>query len=63
VEDRTAFAIDFFRQTLANAAAGPSPLGLHIVMGATAREKFRNMLANLESGAIAPAVMLARRAA
>ena len=31
-------------------------------MGATARDKFRNMLANLESGAIAPTVMIARRA-
>jgi MPBQ/MSBQ methyltransferase len=61
-EDRTAFAIDFFRRSLADAAAGPSPLGLHIVMGATARDKFQNMLANLESGAIAPTVMIAKRA-
>jgi MPBQ/MSBQ methyltransferase len=63
VEDRTPFARDFFRQSLANAAAGPAPLGLHIVMGATARDKFRNMLANIESGAIAPTLMLARRGA
>jgi SAM-dependent methyltransferase len=63
VEDRTAFAIDFFRESLANAAAGPPPLGLHVVMGATAREKLGNVLANLESGAIAPTVMIARRAA
>lgn len=62
VENRTAFAIDFFRQSLAKASAGPSPLGLHIMMGATARQKFQNMLANLESGAIAPTVMVARRA-
>jgi SAM-dependent methyltransferase len=63
-EDRTPFARDFFRQSLANAAAsGAPPLGLHIVMGASAREKFQNMLANLESGAIAPTLMLARRAA
>jgi hypothetical protein len=60
-EDRTAFAIDFFRRSLANAAAGPPPLGLHIMMGATARDKFRNMLANLESGALAPTVMVAQR--
>jgi SAM-dependent methyltransferase len=63
VEDRTAFAVDFFRQSLANSAAGASPLGLHIVMGATAREKFQNMLANLECGAIAPTVIVARRGA
>ena len=61
VEDRTAFGIAFFRETLARSAAGPSPLGLHILMGATAREKSQNMLANLESGAIAPVVMVARR--
>jgi ubiquinone/menaquinone biosynthesis C-methylase UbiE len=62
VEDRTAFAIDFFRHSLASTAAGPSPLGLHIMMGATARAKFQNMLANLECGALAPTVMVSRRA-
>ena len=63
VEDRTQFAIEFFRQSLANSAAGAPPLGLHIVMGAGAREKFQNMLANIESGAIAPTLMMARRVA
>jgi SAM-dependent methyltransferase len=64
VEDRTAFAVDFFRQSLAStAAAGVPPLGLHIVMGATAREKFQNMLAAAEGGAIAPTLMIARRGA
>jgi SAM-dependent methyltransferase len=61
VEDRTAFGIAFFRETLARSAAGPPPLGLHILSGATAREKFANMLANLENGSIAPVVMIARR--
>ena len=61
VEDRTQFALDFFRRSLANATAGPPPLGLHIVMGAGAREKLQNMLANIESGAIAPTVMIAKR--
>ena len=32
-------------------------------MGETSREKFQNMLQNLEHGAIAPVVMIARRAA
>jgi MPBQ/MSBQ methyltransferase len=62
VEDRTAFGIAFFRERLANSAAGASPLGLHILMGATAREKFTNMLANLENGSVAPVVMITRRA-
>jgi SAM-dependent methyltransferase len=62
IEDRTAFAVEFFRRSLANAAAaGAPPLGLHIVMGATARGKFQNMLAAAESSAIAPTVMIARR--
>jgi hypothetical protein len=61
VEDRTAFGIAFFRESLARSAAGPSPLGLHIVMGATAREKFVNMLANMERGAVAAVVMVANR--
>jgi hypothetical protein len=63
VEDRTRFALDFFRHSLAAPGAGTQPLGLHIVMGATAREKFQNMLANVEAGAIAPTLMIARRAA
>jgi len=62
-EDRTDFAIAFFRERLAAATAGPPPLGLHLLMGANAREKFVNMLANLERGTIAPVVMIARRAA
>jgi SAM-dependent methyltransferase len=62
VEDRTQFALDFFRQSLAASTAGAPPLGLHIMMGASTREKFRNMLANVESGAIAPTLMIARRA-
>jgi hypothetical protein len=32
-------------------------------MGASAREKSRNMLVNLESGAVAPVVMVATRPA
>lgn len=59
VEDRTDFGIAFFRERLSAGAA--SPLGLHLLMGESAREKFHNMLQNLESGAIAPVVMLARR--
>jgi SAM-dependent methyltransferase len=62
VEDRTAFGIAFFRERLA-AGAPPSPLGLHLLMGETARAKFQNMLQNLEQGFIAPVTMIARRAA
>ncbi len=59
VEDRTAFALEFFKQNT-SAAASP-PLGLHLVMGESAAEKLQNTLWNLENGRIAPVQMLARR--
>jgi SAM-dependent methyltransferase len=61
VDDRTDFALDFFRQSLAAAADGPPPLGIHLLMGASAPEKFRNMLSNIENGRIAPVQMIASR--
>jgi MPBQ/MSBQ methyltransferase len=62
IEDRTAAGIAFFRERLAKSGPMP-PLGLHVLMGAQARDKFTNMLAGLEAGCIAPVVMLAKRAA
>jgi MPBQ/MSBQ methyltransferase len=61
VEDRTAAGIAFFRQRLAASAEEPPPVGLHLLMGPTAREKFTNVLQSMESGAITPVVMIARR--
>jgi len=60
VEDRTAFGIEFFRQRLASSSA-PPPVGLHLLMGPEMQQRFRNMLAGLESGAIMPVVLVARR--
>jgi MPBQ/MSBQ methyltransferase len=60
VEDRSNFAIDFFRQRL-KADGPPPPLGLHLLTGENAREKFQNYLQGVESGSIAPTVMIARR--
>ena len=62
LEDRTELGVAFFRQRLA-AGGPPSPLGLHLLMGETARAKFQNMLLGLEQRAIAPMVMIARRSA
>jgi MPBQ/MSBQ methyltransferase len=62
VEDRTAFGIAFFRERLAGGGP-PGPLGLHVLMGESARTKFQNILINLEQGCVAPVVMIARRAA
>jgi hypothetical protein len=60
VEDRSNFAIDFFRQRL-KADGPPPPLGLHVLTGENAREKFQNYLQGVETGSIAPTVMIARR--
>jgi SAM-dependent methyltransferase len=58
---RRDFAIEFFRQMRARAAAGgPPPLGLHILMGGDFPQKTANMIANLEQGIIAPTEIFAR---
>lgn len=59
IEDRTEAGVAFFRERVA--AGGPSsPLGLHVLMGKTAPQKFQNMLQGLEQGFIAPVMMIAR---
>ena len=59
---RRGFAVEFFRDMRAQAAesGGPPPLGLHLLMGATAPEKAANMMANLERALIAPTEIIAR---
>lgn len=58
--DRRDFALDTFQQLRAKAAAGPSPLGLHIVMGTNAATKVRNMIANVTSRLITPTEIICR---
>ncbi|MBE0625853.1 MAG: class I SAM-dependent methyltransferase [Burkholderiales bacterium] len=56
---RRDFALEVFAQMRAKgAAAGPAPLGLHIVMGATAAQKVKNMIGDITSGLIAPTEMI-----
>ncbi len=55
---RREFAVEFFRQM--RAGDGPPPLGLHILMGASAPQKIANITDNLERGLIAPTVMISR---
>ena len=58
---RRAFALDFFAKMQARMAEkGPSPLGIHLFMGETARAKIANMVANIEAGRIAPVEMILR---
>ncbi|MGP1676704.1 MAG: SAM-dependent methyltransferase [Burkholderiales bacterium] len=59
--DRRDFALEVFAQMRARgAAAGPAPLGLHIVMGANAAQKVKNMIGDIASGLIAPTEMICR---
>lgn len=57
--DRRDFALDFFRKVQARVAeSGPPPLGIHLFMGDTARQKITNMIVNIEAGRIAPVEMI-----
>jgi ubiquinone/menaquinone biosynthesis C-methylase UbiE len=62
--NRRDFALTFFEQLRAKtlAASGPPPLGLHILMGASAALKVQNMIANVASGRLAPVELVARKA-
>ena len=58
---RRDFAMEFFRQLRARMAqSGPSPLGLQIVMGATAPQKVANMIALIDQGTVSPTEVIAR---
>jgi ubiquinone/menaquinone biosynthesis C-methylase UbiE len=60
--NRKAFALEFFGELHAN-AGGPPPLGLHLVMGATAPEKVKNMIDNVSEGYVAPIEFVAEKPA
>ena len=58
---RRDFALDLFGQMRARGAAGaPAPLGLHIVMGASAGQKVKNMMGDITAGLIAPVELICR---
>ena len=59
--DRRDWAIEFFRRLAAGAAGGPPPLGIHIVLGAGAGTKVKNMLQCVTAGILAPVEMIARK--
>ncbi len=60
--DRTEFAIKFFEDVFAKIAeTGPAPLGIHLMMGETAPEKFQNYVANLHAGRIRPTEMIFKK--
>ena len=59
---RRDFALHFFQRVFeAMTADGPSPLGIHLLMRDTAREKLQNYVANVEARLIAPVEMIFRK--
>jgi SAM-dependent methyltransferase len=61
--NRRDFALEVFAQMKARGAAGaPAPLGLHIVMGASAGQKVKNMMGDITAGLIAPVELICRAA-
>ncbi|GFE65733.1 class I SAM-dependent methyltransferase [Litoreibacter roseus] len=58
---RQAFALEFFKKMKAanNAADGPPPLGLHVLMQQSSAEKIPNMVANLAANRMSPVEMIA----
>ena len=52
-EDRTEFSLEFFQQSLAAQADEKPVLGVHVIMGASAREKIQNVRQSIELGRIA----------
>lgn len=59
---RREFALEFFRRIRAKAAAalGSPGLGIHVLMGPTAEQKFANLVEALERGVVAPTEMVAQ---
>ncbi|MCP4318885.1 MAG: methyltransferase domain-containing protein [Hyphomicrobiales bacterium] len=57
------FAMDFFRGVFAKAATqdGPPPIGLHLLTGTNAPEKFKNYAEALNDHQIDPVVIIAER--
>ncbi len=60
--DRTEFALAFFEEAFARMAeSGPPALGIHLMMGETAPEKFQNYVTNLKAGRIRPTEMIFKK--
>jgi SAM-dependent methyltransferase len=61
--NRGQFALETYRARVANLKErrGLPPLGTHILMGSTARDKIANMMTLIERGTIAPVEMICRR--
>jgi SAM-dependent methyltransferase len=57
--DRGGFALEFFRGVIERIERdGAPPIGLHLLMGETSKQKISNYIVNLEAGRIAPREMI-----
>lgn len=63
IEERKEFALAFLHERLAALANGTPLLGVHVLLGANARQKIENMIRNLEESRAIPVIMIARRTA
>jgi SAM-dependent methyltransferase len=63
--NRRIFAIEFFEAIRAKtqSAAGPPPLGIHMVMGKDAPVKMANLVESLKAGRLGPCEIIARKRA
>lgn len=61
--NRRDFALEFFAELAAKAAAagGPPPLGTHLLMGETRAEKIKNLVENISADRIAPVELIATK--
>lgn len=59
-EQKTEFAINFFNKVQAamGEAGEPPPLGLHLLMGPTAKDKVANVFKLIQSGVVAPIIIV-----
>ena len=62
-EDKTDFAIDFFEKMsiTMSSSDGPSPVGLHLLMGELTKQKIGNMAYLIKSGVIAPRIIISKK--
>lgn len=61
--NRRQFAIEFFETMRARteAAGGPPPLGIHLLLGSDAPVKIANMMESLKAGRLGPVEVIARK--
>ena len=60
-EDLTDFAIAFFAQVAAGRSQGPSPLGLHLLLGDTASQKLQNIARQIHMRRLSPTLLIGHK--